>query len=101
MSSEWYGLMSTKTATTIGPTAILGDPALLRGVLKRIGGSKSDYWNAELINQVIRALWIKNSDEAAAASQVSAAAAALVGIAPKDELEGMMAAQLIAAHNAT
>jgi hypothetical protein len=26
--------------------------------------------------------------------------AALVGIAPKDELESMMAAQLIAAHNA-
>lgn len=32
--------------------------------------------------------------------QFSATVAALVGIAPKDELEGMMAAQLIAAHNA-
>jgi hypothetical protein len=31
---------------------------------------------------------------------VSAAVAALIGIAPKDELEGMMAAQLVAAHNA-
>ena len=32
--------------------------------------------------------------------QLSATVAALVGIGPKDELEGMMAAQLIAAHNA-
>jgi len=31
---------------------------------------------------------------------LSATVAALVGIGPKDELEGMMAAQLIAAHNA-
>ena len=31
---------------------------------------------------------------------MSATVAALIGIAPKDELEGMMAAQLIAAHNA-
>jgi hypothetical protein len=32
--------------------------------------------------------------------QYGATVAALVGIGPKDELEGMMAAQLIAAHNA-
>ena len=32
--------------------------------------------------------------------QVSATIAALAGIAPKDELEGMIAAQLIACHNA-
>jgi len=32
--------------------------------------------------------------------QYSATVAALIGIGPKDELEGMMAAQLIAAHNA-
>ncbi len=31
---------------------------------------------------------------------LSATVAALVGIGPKDELEGMVAAQLIAAHNA-
>src|SRR5499427_1411364 len=33
--------------------------------------------------------------------QLVAAYAGLAGIAPKDELEGMMAAQLIAAHSAT
>ena len=38
--------------------------------------------------------------EATRDKQYSAAVAALVGIGPKDELEGMMATQLIAAHNA-
>jgi hypothetical protein len=33
--------------------------------------------------------------------QYQAAHAALIGIGPKDELEGMMAAQLIAAHSAS
>src|SRR6202035_1353397 len=33
--------------------------------------------------------------------QYNAAIAGLIGIAPQDEIEGMIAAQLIAAHNAT
>jgi hypothetical protein len=45
-------------------------------------------------------LWIKHSEKEALDRQYSAAVAALVGIGPKDELEGMMAAQLLAAHNA-
>ena len=35
------------------------------------------------------------------ARQYNAAIAGLIGIAPQDEIEGMIAAQLIAAHNAT
>ena len=46
-----------------------------------------------------QALWVK-SDKNERDRQLSAAVAALIGIAPKGELEGMMAAQLIAAHNA-
>ena len=41
-----------------------------------------------------------NSDDEERDKQIKAIAAALMGIAPKDELEGMMAAQLLAAHNA-
>ena len=33
--------------------------------------------------------------------QYNAAIAGLIGIAPQDEIEGMIATQLIAAHNAT
>jgi hypothetical protein len=48
----------------------------------------------------VRTLWIKHSDPETRDRQLSATVAAMVGICPKDELEGMMAAQLIAAHNA-
>jgi len=78
---------------TIAPTA-------MEGALKHYGGSQSDHWNEVLANQVVYTLWIKNADCEALEKQVRATAAALMGIGPKDELEGMMAAQLIAAHNA-
>jgi hypothetical protein len=70
------------------------------GSLRDIGGSQSDCWNNTLANQAVQALWFGNSDAETRQKQLSATVAAMVGIAPKDELEGMMAAQLIAAHNA-
>jgi hypothetical protein len=48
----------------------------------------------------VQALWVKNSSPEEHDKQLSATVAALMGIAPNDELQGMMAAQLIAAHNA-
>jgi hypothetical protein len=81
--------------------AVSDDRDGLKGSLKIIGGSKSDHWNKLLANQAVQALWIKNSDSETYDQQMNATLAALVGIAPKDELEGMMAAQLIASHNAT
>ena len=65
-----------------------------------MGGSQSDHWNNILVNQTIRTLWIKHSDKETQDQQYSATVAALIGIGPKDELEGMIAAQLLAAHNA-
>ena len=49
---------------------------------------------------MLQTLWTGLSDEAEQDKQYRATVAALVGINPQDELEGMMAAQLIAAHNA-
>jgi hypothetical protein len=90
-----------KTAKeTKASTVIANDPDDLKGALKSIGGSQSDHWNNLLANQTVQALWLKYSDPAARDNQYSATVAALIGIGPKDELEGMMAAQLIAAHNA-
>jgi hypothetical protein len=48
----------------------------------------------------MQSLWLTHSNEDDRDTQIKATLAALVGIAPKDEIEGMMAAQLIAAHNA-
>ena len=69
--------------------------------LKRVGGSQSDKWNNVIANQAVQALWVKNSTPQETDKLLSATIAALAGIAPKDELEGMMAAQLVAAHNAS
>ena len=43
---------------------------------------------------------MKNSSPEERDQQVSATVAALIGIGPKDELESMMAAQMVATHNA-
>jgi hypothetical protein len=85
-----------KKVTTID----VNDPDSSKGALKTVGGSRSDHWNNNLLNQAANTLWIKNSDEKTCETQCKATMSALVGIAPKDEIEGMIAAQLIAAHNA-
>jgi hypothetical protein len=53
-----------------------------------------------LATQIADALWAKNSDAKTYDQQLCAAIAGLVGIAPSDEIEGMIAAQMLAAHNA-
>ena len=71
-----------------------------KGRLKKVGGSQSDHWNDTLAHQVFNALWLKHSDSSTQESQLKASLGALCGISPRDELEGMMGAQLLAAHNA-
>ena len=96
------GMTMTKTAKKPAKpeSEVHHDASKLKGALKAIGGSMSDDWNNLIANQTVQALWLKHSDPETKATQYSATVAALVGIDPKDELEGMMAAQLIAAHNA-
>lgn len=92
--------MNAKKPASTPTTLVAGDSDDRKGRLKTIGGSQSDHWNNTLANQTLQALWVKNSSSQERDKQMSATVAALVGIAPKDELEGMMAAQLVAAHNA-
>jgi hypothetical protein len=70
------------------------------GTQKALGGSHSDHWNFILVNQAASTLWTRHSDNETRDRQYKATACALIGIDPKDEMEGMMAAQLLAAHNA-
>ena len=93
--------MTTKKPAITPTTVVTNDPDDRKGRLKNIGGSQSDHWNNILANQALQALWVKDSSAEERDKQLSATVAALTGIAPKDELEGMMAAQLVAAHNAT
>ena len=79
---------------------VAGGLAARKGNLKAIGGSECNHWNVMIANQAIQTLWLEQSDASEQDKRRRATVAALVGIGPKDELEGMMAAQLIAAHNA-
>ncbi len=93
--------MSAKKPVANAPkTVVADDPEDRKGRLKTIGGSQSDHWNNILANQAVQALWLHNSSPEECDKKFNATVAALMGIAPKDELEGMMAAQLVAAHSA-
>jgi hypothetical protein len=76
------------------------DPAGQPGELKRIGGSQSDTWNNLIVGQAVQSLWTKNSDADERNRQYEGTISALIAISPQDEIEGMIATQLIAAHNA-
>ena len=91
--------MSKRTKPTV-QTLNVSDPSTQPGKLKPIGGSVSDDFNNELANQAIQTLWTKHSDSESKKRQLHATIDALIGISPRDELEGMLAAQMIALHNA-
>ena len=90
----------TKDARTAAPVEMDFDPKTGAADLKAIGGSGSDQWNQVIGAQTVRALWLDHSDAKERYQRFKAALAGLMGIAPRDELEGMMAAQIIAAHSA-
>ena len=94
MKPEKQGSQNKKSGLTL-------DPEDLQGTLRSIGGSASDLWNNILFNQAIGGLWMASSEEEGRDRQRTATLLALAAIGPKDELEAMMAAQLLAAHNAT
>ncbi len=78
----------------------VGNPEALEPTLKQIGGSQSDDWNNVLANQTLNTLWRAHSNDEFQERQSGATLAALVGVGPMDELEGMIAGQLLAVHNA-
>lgn len=71
-----------------------------RGKLKDLGGSKSDQWNLRIAAQALDTMWLEGVDAEQLANYQQATFAALRGIAPRDEVEGMIAAQMIGAQNA-
>ncbi len=92
----------TRAKKTKPTTLQVRHPSHEKGELQYVGGSRSDAFNNVLIRQALNSLWLAHvkSPEDTSNNLYGAAAAALVGIGPKDELEGMLAAQMIAAHSA-
>jgi hypothetical protein len=83
------------------PEVMQYDPSRLHGTLKAVGGSMSDDWNNIVANQTIKATWHRSKAQAEEIKQQrQATVEALIGMSPRDEFEGMIAAQLIACHNA-
>lgn len=70
------------------------------GRSRAIDDSNSDAFNRILANQPVQALWIAHADPQARDQLNSAAIAILFSIAPQDEIEGMLVAQMVAAHSA-
>jgi len=68
--------------------------------LRLISGSDCEEFTNVLVAQVGNSLWLKNSDPEERARQIDAVITSMVGMKPRDELEGMLIAQLIASHNA-
>lgn len=75
---------------------------LLRPAGRQPSGDRpSEEWQEALADQAMEALWLEGLNPDDTEKQEKAVVAGLAGIAPQDELEGMMAVQLIAAHNAS
>lgn len=68
--------------------------------MREIGGSSSDAFNMLIVRQTAAALPVNPESDADRRTQAEAALAGLMGIAPRGEIEGMLAAQLVACHNA-
>jgi hypothetical protein len=93
--------MSTRKAGKATPEVLQVPPPEARhGKLRKLGGSTDDNFNNVLASQVSQALWLANSDKDECERQLQAAISAMMGMQPRDELEGMLGAQMIATHNA-
>jgi hypothetical protein len=65
-----------------------------------IGGSESDAWNEYIGSQALAATRPYLDDEEKKTRLRAIVTAGLNGIAPRDEMEGMIAAQMLACHDA-
>lgn len=73
-----------------------------KGELKHLAGSQWDEFNNTVVNQTVNTLWLPEGGQTESAKEtIQSTISALRGIAPKDELEGMLAAQLCATHAAS
>jgi hypothetical protein len=88
----------TKTSKPRGQDATAGDSAAFGAP---VGDTPSQDWTEVLADQAMEALWLEGLSPDEEKKQEKAVVDGLKGIAPKDELEGMMAVQLVAAHNAS
>ena len=76
------------------------------GAMQDMGGSKFGVFNHYLVDSLMRTMWVVGGQDPAAraaleSKAMGAAVAALRAFEPKDEIEGMLAAQAVAMHHAS
>jgi hypothetical protein len=69
--------------------------------LRHVGGSESDAWNTYIGSHALAAISPYIGDEEKRDKMRAIVVAGLTGIAPRDEVEGMIAAQMLACHDAS
>ena len=67
---------------------------------RELSGSPEADFTHVLVLQTVQTFWVSPFDEAEKGRHYQAGLAALRGFQPRDELEGMLAAQMIGLHNA-
>ena len=93
--------MRRRSSTEAKPQVIkVAPPEGQPDPLKLVAGSPNAAFNNILINQAFKSLWRAHSDDAGLDAQYQAVIAALIGIKPRDEIEGMLGTQMIATHSA-
>ena len=73
--------------------------ASVADILKHAGGSESDAWNEYIGSQALASIRPYIGDEEKPDTMRAIVVAGLTGIAPRDEMEGMIAAQMLACHD--
>ena len=82
---------NTVTMPSVNPKASQSKP---------LSGSNHEQFTLILVNQVASSMSTAHSDEKDRQKQIASCLEAMVGISPQDESEGMLAAQMVACHNA-
>jgi hypothetical protein len=67
-------------------------------LFETLGGSKSESFNSVLLRETLATICVPGNDDDGMNKAIQAAAAALAAFKPRDEIEGMIAAQAVALH---
>jgi hypothetical protein len=89
---------AVKPSTEEGPVIKLPLLSDLKPKFKAFGGSNSDTWNKVNLDMLIRTFGSDSQDPEVLQRHFEYAYAGLGGIDPKDEIEGMMASQMVGLH---
>src|SRR3954451_17739525 len=65
---------------------------------RQMGGSKVDGFNNIILRETLSTVWCPNTEDDNQSKLMATVAAALAAFEPKDEIEGMLAAQAVALH---